>query len=708
MSDEDLDHLIDSQLRNVPVPADLAARLHEMAGWPDGELDRELGAVPVTPSLAMRLRDIPADLPLERELNDVSLPDRLNERLQGVPSQEAAARRRRRAWQALAAAVALLVLAGYAGLGRQKVDRTPAAGNQAMRPDSEFSFSTEPEQTIISADPAVVFQSAAEDHSDVLAKEELPDIEALMLPQRHESSSYPVPAVLAAAGQPAFERPVNQLRIVGAPPLAHDESPQLTLVRLPVARGIVAPLLPGYDRAFLLRTGFHPPVSPAGNEAMRQSIAPLSLATNSFDQAVAALQANQPLAPDQIRTEDFIAAVDHQLPLASPGELSLKIAVGPSRYGPPGARLIGLGVRAGDALHRENESAHLVMAIDFSASLAKAGHWPWVREAILKSLGRLSARDRLSLVFFQEEVVMASSPLGRDDVDLLRQRLAGAKPGGNVNVAAGLEAAFDLALTADVPVASRQVVVLTPGRFDLPAQFEERIRFVSQQAEDAGVHLHLADLSGSRNVSESPRLLSRLMRARQRPIDSRRQLIHGLLSLVNGEDALTASEARLSITFDPQSVAAYRLIGHEANAMSQLVAPASVAELRPGDEAMVLFEVLPNAVVEPKTVAHVELTWMEATTMKRHTLRRELGLAELMQPFDSGATAFRAAALASETAEHLRGSRSALREFGWHNREPVGLEELTSQARMLLSTGSAPSLKPLVDLLDKARVHRSK
>jgi hypothetical protein len=73
-----------------------------------------------------------------------------------------------------------------------------------------------------------------------------------------------------------------------------------------------------------------------------------------------------------------------------------------------------------------------------------------------------------------------------------------------------------------------------------------------------------------------------------------------------------------------------------------------------------------------------------------------------MQPWESASPHFRAAAIAAEAAEQLRGSRAALREFQWHNHEPVDLSELASQARALSSQGPAFSLRQLIALLEGA------
>jgi hypothetical protein len=137
--------------------------------------------------------------------------------------------------------------------------------------------------------------------------------------------------------------------------------------------------------------------------------------------------------------------------------------------------------------------------------------------------------------------------------------------------------------------------------------------------------------------------------------------------------------------------------------MAQLTPPAAAVELRSGDQALVLFELLPAANSEHDTVAEVELTYTEASASKPGTIRRKVSRSELMQPWETAPPHFRAAAIAAEAAEQLRGSRAALREFQWHGGEPVVLGDLASQARGLLSQGPDASLRELITLIEGAR-----
>ena len=57
----DFEPQLDAQLRDVPMPDGLLARLREVAAWSDDEIDRSLRVVPVSAEWVRRLKQVPAD-----------------------------------------------------------------------------------------------------------------------------------------------------------------------------------------------------------------------------------------------------------------------------------------------------------------------------------------------------------------------------------------------------------------------------------------------------------------------------------------------------------------------------------------------------------------------------------------------------------------------------------------------------------------------
>jgi hypothetical protein len=708
------DDTIDTQLKNVTVPETLAARLKELASWPASEIDRDLASVPVPSSLAGRLKDIAVDAPLEQELVRLELPPRLRAELRSI-AQPAAARLQweKRGMRMVAASLIAAVSLGYFNLAWLllfEARRGPSAEN-ALVVVQQMPVELEGEQL----GPEIVLGSLDSDPEE-------PASEARMLvsnlepapPWQIDEGGPPRPArldeMLAGAERSHWQTALSTLRVrpLGAPIRNLDESPQLDLVQLPLPRGIATPLVPGYDRAFLRRTGVHPPIFPIAHPTLEHSLAPISVSTDSFDRALALAANKRRLPADEVRTEDFIAAMEYRFPQPAPGELGLTVLAGPSQFGPEAARMLALGVKAGEVPQRTEGSTHLVLAIDFSTGLGENGTWLWLQEALVETVQRLGRNDRMTLIFFQREVRMRTPPLDRSSAELLRASLANAEPRGMSDLSTGIDAAIEAALNEETATTTRQIVLLSDGSYDLLPETLNRLKSVVTQLRATGTRLGLLNVRGNR-ITAGAREFAGALEGEQRFATSRRQLVHRLLEFVHGDQAIAASEVKMLVHFDPQAILAYRLIGHEANTMAQLVSPGTEAELHSGDESVVLFEVLPTAKNHP-TVVDLELHWRMGVAGTPRVLKRRLTHSELAAAWTDSSTAgshadpaFQAAALAAEVAEQLRGSRQALRRLGWGADEPAALEEVLTQARSLQSSSPALSLARLIDLLEGAQ-----
>ncbi len=147
--------------------------------------------------------------------------------------------------------------------------------------------------------------------------------------------------------------------------------------------------------------------------------------------------------------------------------------------------------------------------------------------------------------------------------------------------------------------------------------------------------------------------------------------------------------------------------------MAQLVAPATVAELRSGDEAVVLFEALPNASGKSAAIAEVELTWKSSFGGVVHTLSHSVSPSEIAASWEHAPPIHRVTALAAESAEQLRGSRAALQSV-WRSRDSGATPSLVTELRSLLSSSStdssksAESLRMFIPMLETAAEHRDK
>lgn len=718
------DDRLDALLRGIAAPQSLAARLKELTNPADDELDDLLRGVAMPEHLTLQLHAIPEDELIESELLDVHAPFTLKGEVQ-LASPDDRWRETTR-WLAQSSVAALLFVTVSATLLT-----TLAAYLTSVRPPPG-----EPQWQVIASAPGT-WEGELEKVAELI-KPQLPPEETfpvatqlVSLPPVNETG------LLDAVDEPflpvSFAGPIGQSRqlvqsgrayddtmllrwgLLGAPQYAEDELPELVRVALPNRSGLELPIARGYDRWFLLKEGIFPPISPAADAKLQQLEIPLTTSTASLDLAAAALAAGRLPKADDLRVEHFLAGLEARFPSAPRGQLALQVQGSPSPFGASDAWLLQLGVQTGKLRRLSKQPAHLVIAVDISASMGRGGRMEMVRHAINQAHGQLVPGDALSLIAFDEEVVCRVEHLTSTQGSELRDQLRDLLPRGGTNLAAGLQTAASVALTEPPTATSSnyrtRLVLITDSRASMPDDTTEKIREVLTLTGEQNVGFDVLDVSGRTSPDPLLESLTVKLSGSYRAISSRQQLYASLVESLAGHTPAVASEAQLRIKFNKDTVAAYRLLGHEPNLVAAVV-PASVdAQLLPEEASNTLLEVWFKESSKDSLAANlgtVSLAWKDPHTGERREKKLPLQRGLFASSFGETPASFQTAAVAAEIAEQLRGSREALQRAELikgttrHNANAIRLA-IRPWSLTLRQEPDLARLLTLVDQMEKAR-----
>lgn len=686
MNDPSSDPQLDAQLRDVPVAENFLDRLKSALVPSDEALDKRLSDVRVPGTLAARLQAIPDDVALDQQVAAVDLSPTLIERLYAIPHERLLVYRKRsparRAAEAttlfvgLSTSLALAVMLIVRSVYPEANEPITVAGNQ---PTIEMVL---PSTFVASADSA-----------DALSEPQttVGDVEIEPQPLRTEWVNFqspesaltidPITSDLLGSDQDEEGGPVGQwaslshggLRmmddvvlmkfgVLGSPQYASDALPELETPWIAAPRGIEPPLVRGYDRIFFLKNRLFPAISPGANPELQTLRAPISVDTRSYRRARQLLARQRLPGAGEVRVEDFLAALDYRWPAAAPGQLALRTASGPSPFGPSGAGLLQVGVQAGPIARKASRTSHLVLAIDASKSMGRAGRWTEVRYAVQRTLSQLTEKDHLSIVVVHDDSVHRWEDIGRDEAAAIARQLEQIEPSGGSNLSLGLQQAVSVAMSQELAqTEARRVVLISDDPSALPVDQRAPIRALFDEAAEAGVALDVIDLGEAERPLPLLGHLASEHDGDYRRLSDGRAMYWMLVERLSGQSSVVASEARLSIKFNPQAVAAYRLIGHEANALAGLSPPSLAVDMHATDAATTLVELWlqPGDVDD---VGEATVTWLDPETGEERRRTQRISRLQFAPTFSEAAPSLQAAAIAAETAELLRGSRETLRQ----------------------------------------------
>ncbi|MCA9267519.1 MAG: DUF3520 domain-containing protein, partial [Planctomycetales bacterium] len=164
--------------------------------------------------------------------------------------------------------------------------------------------------------------------------------------------------------------------------------------------------------------------------------------------------------------------------------------------------------------------------------------------------------------------------------------------------------------------------------------------------------LHLVDVRAGESETASLAPLAETLGARLVQSDDPQRILTTLASAIIGGSPVLAEDATLRVKFNPQSVRAYRLLGHEATTLGGM-APAEIeSTLLAGQSATALFEVwLTDS--GPADVADVEVQWRTPGGDAQRR-RQEVRRVQFVPSFREAPLALQAATIVAEGAEVLR------------------------------------------------------
>jgi hypothetical protein len=239
-------------------------------------------------------------------------------------------------------------------------------------------------------------------------------------------------------------------------------------------------------------------------------------------------------------------------------------------------------------------------------------------------------------------------------------------------------------------------VLVTDSQASMPSGTRDSVEQVLAAAGRTGVRLDVLDLSQRGQTDVTLETWAAELRGDVRQVADSRQMTRLLLEALSGREATIAKDARLTLRFNPQTVAAYRLIGHEANSLADLTPAALEAELSAGEASSALVEIWP-LLGSNSDLGHAELTWREPASGRLQRLRQPITRQQFTAPpGDVSQVSLVQAALAAEVGESLRESLPALRQAGLRPGNIRGL------AAVLEAAERAPS--PLLQRPDVERL----
>ncbi|GMV91940.1 MAG: hypothetical protein AMXMBFR82_17180 [Candidatus Hydrogenedentota bacterium] len=318
--------------------------------------------------------------------------------------------------------------------------------------------------------------------------------------------------------------------------------------------------------------------------------------TASYANARRYLTQGQLPPPDAVRIEEMINYFDYEYAAprgADPISVDVEIAqcVWETQH-----RLARIALKAREVPMDDRGPANLVFLIDVSGSMKDSNKLPLLKESMKALTRRLLPQDRVAIVTYRDAASIALSPTAVGDRTTIETAINALHAEGSTNGAGGVELAYSIASQNVVSGSINRVILATDGDFNVGETDNDRLVELIRNSAATGVFLTVLGFGEGNLKDDRLEAMADKGNGAYHYIDNYNEATRVLCAQVDATLATVAKDVKVQIEFNPQHVAAYRLIGYENRALAAADFNndrKDAGEMGSGESVTALYELVP-------------------------------------------------------------------------------------------------------------------
>jgi Ca-activated chloride channel family protein len=263
--------------------------------------------------------------------------------------------------------------------------------------------------------------------------------------------------------------------------------------------------------------------------------------------------------------------------------------------------------------------SNLVFLVDISGSMDMPNRLPMLKIAFKQLIDNLREKDTISMVVYGSFVGLWIPPTSGIEKDKIKKRIDELEPGGATPGESGIVTAYQVAKNQFIEGGNNRVIIATDGDFNVGQKNEKSLETLIGEHRDLGIYLSCLGVGMGNYKDSKLDALSKMGNGNFAYLDNLKEAEKVLVKELTKTLYTIGDNAALTIEFNADQVADYRLIGYEnrERILKDTQAVFEGGEIGPGHTSLVVFEL----------------------TLDDHTKDSKLPLAEVnfqyMLPYDS-------------------------------------------------------------------------
>jgi Ca-activated chloride channel family protein len=275
-------------------------------------------------------------------------------------------------------------------------------------------------------------------------------------------------------------------------------------------------------------------------------------------------------APDAVRVEEMVNYFPYHYagPRSAAEPFRVATEVMPSPWH-AGNQLVHIAVRGYDIQIAERPRANVVLLVDVSGSMSPADRLPLLKQGFRLFAQQLRDEDRVAIVSYADGTRVVLEPTLGGDKGKILDAIDSLRGGGGTAGGEGLRRAYEMAERNFDPKAVNRVILATDGDFNLGMTDPKQLQNFIADKRKTGVYLSVFGV-GAGNLNDA--LMQRLAQTgngNAAYIDSLLEARKAMGQELGSTMFPIANDVKVQVEFNPDQVAAYRLIGYETRMLQR-------------------------------------------------------------------------------------------------------------------------------------------
>lgn len=271
---------------------------------------------------------------------------------------------------------------------------------------------------------------------------------------------------------------------------------------------------------------------------------------------------------DAVRVEEMLNYFDYDYELPKGDNiLGLTSAVFDTPYNAE-TKLLTVGLAAQEVEFKQ-QSNNLVFLIDVSGSMNSTDKLPLVQTAFSLLAENLNPTDRVSIVTYAgADQVALDGAYGYEMAKILGS-IEDLSAGGSTAGSKGIRTAYELAKKYFIEGGNNRVILATDGDFNVGLTVLEDLENFISRKRDSGVYFSVFGFGRGNIKSDKMETLALKGNGTYSYIDSVNEAKRALVTNIGGTMLTVAKDVKAGITFNPDYVDSYRLVGYENKLLTE-------------------------------------------------------------------------------------------------------------------------------------------